>query len=131
MLCSANCPPGRGERVEVEAFYSVLDDKFIERAQRLTGIKIKREVVHEAFHEDHSRVRKDQTPDNFAVLRHIALNLLKQEKTAKGGIHAKQLQAGWKKDYLLKVLDIHIHEPGCQTIRANFHARHVACVRIS
>ena len=61
-------------------------------------------VLDVAFHEDHSRVRKDQAPENLAVLRHIALNLLKQEKTAKGGIHAKQLQAGWKEDYLLKIL---------------------------
>jgi predicted transposase YbfD/YdcC len=61
-------------------------------------------VLDIALNEDHSRVRKDQAPENFAVLRHIALNLLKQEKTAKGGIHAKQLQAAWKEDYLLKVL---------------------------
>ena len=61
-------------------------------------------VLDVAMNEDHSRVRKDQSPENFAVLRHIALNLLKQEKTARGGIHAKQLQAGWKEDYLLKVL---------------------------
>lgn len=61
-------------------------------------------VLDVAMNEDHSRVRKNQSPENFAVLRHIALNLLKQEKTAKGGIHAKQLQAAWKEDYLLKVL---------------------------
>ena len=61
-------------------------------------------VLDVALNEDHSRVRKDQAPENFAVLRHIALNLLKQEKTAKGGIHAKQLQAAWNDDYLLKVL---------------------------
>ena len=61
-------------------------------------------VLDVALNEDHSRVRKEQAPENFAVLRHIALNLLKQEKTAKGGIHAKQLQAAWKEDYLLQVL---------------------------
>jgi predicted transposase YbfD/YdcC len=61
-------------------------------------------VLDVALNEDHSRVRKDQAPENFAVLRHMALNLLKQEKTARGGIHAKQLQAAWKDDYLLKVL---------------------------
>lgn len=61
-------------------------------------------VLDVALNEDHCRVRKDQAPENLAVLRHIAFNLLKQEKTAKGGIHAKQLQAAWKEDYLLKVL---------------------------
>jgi len=61
-------------------------------------------VLDVALNEEHSRVRKDQAPENLAVLRHIALNLLKQEKTARGGIHAKQLQAAWDQDYLLKVL---------------------------
>ena len=61
-------------------------------------------VLDVAMQEDHSRVRKDQAPENLAVLRHIALNLLKQEKTAKVGIHGKQLQAALREDYLLKVL---------------------------
>jgi predicted transposase YbfD/YdcC len=61
-------------------------------------------VLDVALNEDHCRVRKDQAPENFAVLRHIALNLLKQEKTAKGGIQAKRLQSAWNEDYLLKVL---------------------------
>ena len=61
-------------------------------------------VLDVALNEDRCRVRKDHAPENLAVLRHIALNLLKQEKMAKGGIHAKQLQAAWNQDYLLKVL---------------------------
>ena len=57
-----------------------------------------------AFDEDHHRVRKDNGPANFAVLRHIALNLLKQEHTVKAGIKAKRRKAGWDEPYLLKVL---------------------------
>jgi len=61
-------------------------------------------VLDIAFDEDHHRLRKDNGPANFAVLRHIALNLLKQDKTVKAGIKAKRLKAGWDEPYLLKVL---------------------------
>ena len=61
-------------------------------------------VLDVAFGEDDSRVRKGNAAENMAVLRHMALNLLKQEKTAKRGIKAKRLQAAWNNDYLVKVL---------------------------
>lgn len=61
-------------------------------------------VLDVAFREDDSRVRQGNADQNLAILRHMALNLLKQEKTAKGGIKAKRLQAGWNEDYLVKVL---------------------------
>ena len=61
-------------------------------------------VLDIAFREDESRVRKGDGAQNMAVLRHIALNLLKQEKTAKCGVKAKRLKAAWDEDYLLKVL---------------------------
>ena len=56
------------------------------------------------FNEDACRVRKDYAPENFAVVRHIALNLLKNEKTAKVGIKNKRLMAGWDTAYLAKLL---------------------------
>ena len=61
-------------------------------------------VLDIAFNEDQRRVRKDHGPANFAVLRHIALNLLKQAKSLKVRIKAKRLKAGWDEPYLLKVL---------------------------
>jgi predicted transposase YbfD/YdcC len=61
-------------------------------------------VLDMAFREDESRVRKDHAPQNLAVLRHIALSLLKQETSLKVGIKAKRLRAGWDENYLLKVL---------------------------
>jgi len=57
-----------------------------------------------AFDEDHCRVRKEHGAENFAILRHIALNLLKHETSCKRSIKGKRLLAGWKEDYLLKVL---------------------------
>ena len=61
-------------------------------------------VLDITFREDDSRVRKGNGPENFAVLRHIALNLLRQETSHKLSIRAKRKLAGWDNDYLLKVL---------------------------
>jgi len=57
-----------------------------------------------AFREDDSRIRTGHAPQTFAVLRHIALNLLKQDTTLKRGLKSKRLKAGWDHDYLLHIL---------------------------
>lgn len=57
-----------------------------------------------AFGEDHSRVRQGFASENLAVIRHLVLNLLKQEKTAKCGIENKRLRCGWDPDYRQQVL---------------------------
>ena len=63
-------------------------------------------VLDVAFREDDQRVRVGNSPQNFAVLRHIALNLLKHEPSLKVGIKAKRKRAGWSEAYLLKILSI-------------------------
>ena len=61
-------------------------------------------VLDIAFREDHARLRKDFGPQNFAILRHIALNALKQERSVKLGLYNKRLKAAWNHAYLLQVL---------------------------
>ena len=58
-----------------------------------------------SFGEDQSRIRQGHAAENFSRLRRMALNLLKRETTAKVGIKAKRLKAGWDHDYLLKILN--------------------------
>jgi predicted transposase YbfD/YdcC len=61
-------------------------------------------VLDVAFREDDCRIRTGHAPENFTLLRHLAVSALNQEKTAKVGIKNKRLRAGWDDDYLLKVL---------------------------
>ena len=56
------------------------------------------------FREDDCRVREAKSAENLATLRHIGINLLKQEKSCKRGIEGKRKKAGWDESYLLKVL---------------------------
>ena len=61
-------------------------------------------VLDIAFREDEQRMRIQNAAENAAILRRMALNLLKQEKTIKLGIKSKRKLCGWKNEYLLKVL---------------------------
>lgn len=63
-------------------------------------------VLDMAFREDECRVRKGHGAENLSRLRHIAMNLLKQDKTAKVGIKNKRLKAAWDQDYLLHLLNL-------------------------
>ncbi len=61
-------------------------------------------VLDVAFQEDQSRLRRDHAAENFAVLRHLALSLLRKESTCSNGIKVKRLKAAWDDAYLARVL---------------------------
>ena len=63
-------------------------------------------VLDMAFDEDNNRTRQGYSASNLAIIRHIALNLIKKEKSSKVGVKIKRLKAGWSNDYLLKIMGI-------------------------
>ena len=63
-------------------------------------------VLDMAFDEGHSRIRTGHAAENMAILRQVALNLLKQEKQEKVGIKTKRKMCGWDHEYLLTVLNL-------------------------
>jgi predicted transposase YbfD/YdcC len=61
-------------------------------------------VLDVTFREDDSRVRKAHAPENLAVLRHIALNLLNRARTGKESIKTMRLRAGWDETFLAQLI---------------------------
>lgn len=61
-------------------------------------------VLDMSFDEDRCRKRKNHSAENFAIVRHVALNILKKEKSSKLSIRRKRLVAGWNPDYLEKLI---------------------------
>ena len=60
-------------------------------------------ILDVAFDEDACRIRRDNAPANWAILRHTALNLLRRH-SGKMGVKAKQKKAGWDETFLLEVI---------------------------
>lgn len=61
-------------------------------------------VLDVVFREDLSRVRIGHAAENLAIIRHLVLNLLRQEKTAKMGMQNKRLRCAWDAKYRNQVL---------------------------
>lgn len=57
-----------------------------------------------SFREDESRIRTDHAPANMAVLRHIALNLIRGDADRKIGVKASRLKVARNQSYLTKLL---------------------------
>jgi predicted transposase YbfD/YdcC len=62
-------------------------------------------VLDVCFQEDQSRMRTDHSPENMALLRRLALSLLKQHgKKKPGSVRGKRLKSGWNDQFLLEIL---------------------------
>ncbi|MDP3683805.1 MAG: ISAs1 family transposase [Ignavibacteria bacterium] len=59
-----------------------------------------------SYGEDDCKIRKDNGPENFSVIRRATLNLLKEDKKTKAGIKNKRSKAGWDKNYMFSILGI-------------------------
>ncbi|MEJ6486247.1 ISAs1 family transposase [Nostoc punctiforme UO1] len=94
--------------VETRYFISSLEDnakQFANSVRSHWGIENSLHwVLDVALKEDDCRIRKDNAPQNFAVMRQIAVNLLGKEKRVKRGIKNKQFLAAMDNNYLEKVL---------------------------
>ena len=61
-------------------------------------------VLDIGFCEDESRIRSGNAAENINVVRHIGLNLLKQEKSCKMGVASKRKKCNYDEGYFCKVL---------------------------
>ncbi len=61
-------------------------------------------VLDGAFPEDQSRIRAGHAAENFAVLRHLALNLLRQQQAKRLSIRGRRLKAAWDHGFLLQII---------------------------
>jgi len=99
-----------GDTVQVETRYFLTSlpaqgVRFAQAVRQHWGIENSLHgVLDVSFDEDACRIRKDKGAQTFAVLRHIALNLLRREPHHKRGIKARRKRAGWDREYLFQVL---------------------------
>lgn len=59
-----------------------------------------------AFGEDQARMREGNSAENFSILRRIALNLIRQDKSVKAGVKNRRLLASSDDAYRQKLLGI-------------------------
>ena len=65
-------------------------------------------VLDVTMNEDRARNRKEKGPENLAIMRRVALNLARAEKS-KGSIRGKLKKAGWHNPFMLDLIRAAFH----------------------
>jgi predicted transposase YbfD/YdcC len=95
--------------VETRYFISSLEDNVEKIAEAIRGHWSIENSLHwvldVTFQEDNSRIRKDNAPANFAVLRHIAVNIMSQNKSRKLSVRKKRFLASLDEKYSRELLE--------------------------
>lgn len=98
---------GDKETVELSYYITSLEsiELFSKGVRQHWGIENKLHwVLDVSFNEDKCRARNDNSAENLAVLRHLSLNLLREEKTSKKSLNLKKMRCAWDISYLEKVI---------------------------
>jgi len=110
MVKSERLLPGKPATIEKRYYISSLPANALKVANIIRGhwgIENQAHwILDVGFREDEQNADAGNIAENTSLMRRIALNLLKQEKSAKCGIEIKRQMAGWDNDYLLKVIGI-------------------------
>jgi predicted transposase YbfD/YdcC len=99
------------EKVSVETryFISSLGNNIQKLAEAIRGHWSIENSLHwvldVTFDEDNSRIKKDNAPANFAVLRHMAVNIIGQTKSRKLSVRKKRFLASLDEEYSRELLE--------------------------
>ena len=68
------------------------------------GVEAMHWVLDMDFDEDHSRARSKHAAENLAMLRHVAINVLRLDKSVSGGIGRKRKELTWNEEKLFNAI---------------------------
>jgi predicted transposase YbfD/YdcC len=93
---------------EVQYYLTSLEPKvnaFARTVRKHWGVENKLHwTLDVTFSEDDSRIRKDNAPENTAILRRMAVSILKQDTKDKRSLRLRRKLAGWNTDYLEQII---------------------------
>lgn len=100
-----------GKSVSKETRYFIGSKTAISAQETLTAIRqhwgIENQlhwVLDMSFGEDQSRIRQHNAPTNVAIIRHAALNMIRQSKPKRVSVRMMRKSAGWDNSVLTSVL---------------------------